>query len=83
MKRSTTGRAAPGEPNLQNIPVRTAAGRRIRAAFTQQERQAAADQNAAPRKPDTIWHNGVGFPRWYARELDRRGLLPKHLKEKL
>ena len=41
MKKNETGRLSTSDPNLQNIPVRTELGRRVRQAFVDEAKTVA------------------------------------------
>lgn len=60
------------------------AGETMNDNLTLAERQAAADQNMAPRADRIIWHNGVGVSRQAAIEMETAGApIPVHIGELL
>ena len=78
---AATGRLSSSNPNLQNIPVRTEFGRRIRAAFVPAERgrrdglgRLQPDRAADPRAPlgRRGAHRGVHERRWTSTRPRRR-----------
>lgn len=84
MPGATTGRLASNEPNLQNIPLRTAEGRRVLGAFISfhtnftEKRQTGAtteQMKNAPAGAVFVWCDEVTFyPTQLARFLGRTDL---------